>query len=179
MADSNRGPREPNAMTGPSAVLPSDADQIVIRPRTTEVAGETYDRLDETHVVDNDDNIESAVQAGRAVFVGTPEDEPDAAASESAADEDSPGGEDGGESSGEADSAAESGGSDAENGSAEDDFTDLDGVGPSTADALHDEGYESFDDLRTASTEDLASVSNVSENDAEGIHDQLTDESGG
>ncbi|EMA48002.1 helix-hairpin-helix domain-containing protein [Halococcus saccharolyticus] len=56
-----------------------------------------------------------------------------------------------------------------------DDFTALKGIGPATADRLHESGYRTFDDLRDASVDELAGVQNVSEANAEKIHEQLAD----
>lgn len=60
--------------------------------------------------------------------------------------------------------------------SADDDLQALEGVGESTADELAEKGYGSFDAIREASVSDLAEVKNVSADDAESFHEQLTED---
>lgn len=79
----------------------------------------------------------------------------------------------------DADTAAESGGLRGEDGSAEtrqDDFTALEGVGPARADDLHDDGYDTYDDLREASPADIAETDGVTEENAESWQDELAEE---
>jgi hypothetical protein len=160
-------PRTPHMMTGESAVIPDadDAPTLVIRPRTAEVAGHEFRQLDTTEAVENTDAMRQAIQAGRAVLVGTGDGDGDGSNGNGSSGED--------ESSSETESESEA---DAE-GDTEpaDDFTDLSRVGDATADKLHEAGYESFDDLRAASEEDLDDVESVSSSLAESIKDQLSE----
>lgn len=84
------------------------------------------------------------------------------------------------EGDGDGDSASESGGSDGEDGWPDDhrdDFTALEGVGPSRAGDLHDDGYDTYDDLREASPEDIAETDGVTEANAESWQDELAEDS--
>lgn len=74
----------------------------------------------------------------------------------------------GGQSSDESDMESETG--------SEDDFTMLDGVGDATAEHLCEAGYETVDDLRNASVDDLTSVESITESKAESIADQVQNE---
>lgn len=67
--------RQPKAMTGIHANVPDsdEAPEIVIRPQTDHVAGENYEKLGQTYVVENDESIRTAIEAGRAVYYGTPD----------------------------------------------------------------------------------------------------------
>jgi len=84
------------------------------------------------------------------------------------------------ESDADADETADAADEASEDGDATEgtDFTDLDGVGPATADELRAAGYDSFADLREASVDDLTDVTNVSADDAESIHEQIDDSEG-
>ena len=57
-----------------------------------------------------------------------------------------------------------------------DDLTELGGVGPATASELRAAGYGTFDAIRAATVDDLGSVENVSESDAESFKEQLGSE---
>jgi predicted flap endonuclease-1-like 5' DNA nuclease len=85
------------------------------------------------------------------------------AATKSEADES----DSGGQSTDESDASEETGG---------DGFTTLDGVGDATAEHLRDAGYETFNDLRNASVDDLASVESITDGKAESIADQVQNE---
>ena len=54
-----------------------------------------------------------------------------------------------------------------------DEFTTINGVGPSTAESLLDEGFESLNDLRDTTLEELAEADGVTQSKAERIHEQL------
>lgn len=62
-----------------------------------------------------------------------------------------------------------------ENGESEDDLEAFDGVGPQTADALREAGYDTPDDVRNADAGELTDVDGVSES----LADDLTSEGGG
>lgn len=54
-----------------------------------------------------------------------------------------------------------------------DNFASLDGVGPATEDNLYDAGYETFDDLRAASDEDLLAIDGIGQSALDSIQDDL------